>query len=176
MSCHCPGSRHLDTSWRSPLLVLQLCRFTLSATFVDPVPPLHHSITPFSQECYGAAAYVTAWTPSIINEYGHCYVVTARRPQGECNPPTLLAGGDGYRLRQLCAPLRHFTAVYASWSGLTLQKPNVSGPPYGFTARRPCVGISVRRRLSINPQLLSSTLCHTVCYGLVRPWYTLKQR
>src|SRR5205085_11371340 len=35
------------------------------------------------------------------------------------------------------SPLRHLTALYASWYGLTLQKPNVSGPPYGFTAPRP---------------------------------------
>ncbi len=28
------------------------------------------------------------------------------------------------------------TALYASWYGSTLQKANVSGPPYGFTTRR----------------------------------------
>src|SRR2546423_6900569 len=43
------------------------------------------------------------------------------------------------KLRQPCLAvqcLRPVTAAYVSWYGLTLQKPNVSGPPYGFTAPR----------------------------------------
>src|SRR2546423_10846719 len=47
-------------------------------------------------------------------------------------------------------PLRPLTALYASWYGLTLQKPNVSGPPYGFTARRHMVLLHCRASSSFH--------------------------
>src|SRR2546423_8329258 len=47
-------------------------------------------------------------------------------------------------------PLRPLTALYASWYGLALQKPNVSGPPYGFTARRHMVLLPCRASSSFH--------------------------
>src|SRR5205085_11039144 len=43
-----------------------------------------------------------------------------------------------------CIPLRPLTALYASWYGSMGQKPNVSGPPYGFTACRHMMPLATR--------------------------------
>src|SRR5437660_7653455 len=55
------------------------------------------------------------------------------------------------------APLRHLTALYASRYGWRLQKPNVSGLPYGFTAPRLLVLLPCRASSSFHAFLAAPT-------------------